>query len=53
MSYPLTVTAEFAIDSTRVKGFQDDLAATRTANAWQAQTAHATLTAIASARAGK
>src|SRR5258706_9101160 len=36
ISYPLTVTAEFAIDATRVKGYRDSLAATRTANAEQA-----------------
>ena len=53
LSYPLTVTAEFAIDSTRVRAFQDNLGATRTANAQQAQLAHATLTAIASTRVGK
>ena len=53
LSYPLTVTAEFAIDSTRVKAFQDNLAATRTANAQQAQLAHATLTAMAAGKAGK
>ena len=53
MSYPLTVTAEFAIDATRVKGFQDELAATRTANAEQAQIAHITLTAAASTPGGK
>ncbi len=50
LSYPLTVTAEFAIDSTRVKAFQDNLAATRTANAQQAELAHATLTAAATVR---
>ncbi len=53
MSYPLTVTAEFAIDATRVKGFQDGIAATRTANAEQAQIAHITLTAAASTPDGK
>ena len=53
LSYPLTVTAEFAIDSTRVRAFQDNLGATRTANAQQAQLAHATLTAIASTQVGK
>ena len=53
MSYPLTVTAEFAIDATRVKGFQDGIAATRTANAEQAQVAHITLTAAASTSGGK
>ncbi len=51
LTYPLTVTAEFAVESTRVKAFQDNLAATRTANAQQAQIAHATLTAAV--KAGK
>ena len=50
---PLTVTAEFAIDATRVKDFQDGIAATRTANAEQALTAHITLTAAASTPGGK
>src|SRR5258707_8936180 len=53
MSYPLTVTAEFAIDATRVRGFQDGIAATRTANAELAQVAHITLTAAASTPGGK
>ena len=53
LTYPLTVTAEFAIESTRVKAFQDNLAVTRTANAQQAQMAHATLTAMAAVKAGK
>ena len=53
LTYPLTVTAEFAIESTRVQAFQDSLAATRTANAEQAQIAHVTLTAIAAVKAGK
>jgi len=47
LSYPLTVTAELALDATRVQDYRARLFATRTAAAGQAVDAHAALTATA------
>ncbi len=47
MSYPLTVTAESQIASTRLAAFRGSLAGTRTAVAAESETIFATLTAAA------
>ena len=48
LSYPLTVTAEAFVAATKVARFLNRVDATRTANAQEAEMAHATLTAAAS-----